>query len=285
MSPLPATYDLVLLLAALPFGIRHGRARFQAGLRLETRRPGRDAPLLTGFGVAFIVLNAALVMLRNSNTLSWHLPVLFDYYAGPVAWALDVIVFAFLFSAILTLALLEKHRLRYAVLLLGLAAMAGGEYAMRAMPGMTGPPELRAPLHSPEGYVLQTSGSSCGAASCANVAAAFGVYKTEAEMCALIGTVENGSTNAQMIMALRRLGLKCRRRTLPVADFAHIQPPALLPAWRDPATGAEWHVVAFFGLDEGGKALVVDPLSGLQHWGLEDFERFWQGRAIEVSTP
>ncbi|NQZ66627.1 MAG: hypothetical protein HRT89_01030 [Lentisphaeria bacterium] len=131
-----------------------------------------------------------------------------------------------------------------------------------------------------EGVVLQTTGSTCAAATLANILSLYGHDKREREMALELHTKIIGTTNGQMRYLLSRYNIRWRdinKRSLSLAD---IQCPAILNV-DHPVVGKESHAVAYMKMLREGSYEIWDPLSGLEVWSAKTVAEVWHGTGIE----
>ena len=279
MKPLPIYVDYLVAAAALIAGAMYGRRLFSHGVRLDSRGLGRRAPLLVVAGLTFILGNTLYFVGRSFRGIEWYFPVAISYSDTAVLWLLNLAVMVFAGVAAGYVAVFERHRARYILAASILFCLMAGPPLYHAYSRPV-PPALRAPRVTVSGMLLQTSGSSCSAVSCANVAGVLGAPKTEQEMVDLLGTTVDGTTSAQIVYGMRRLGFRCLKRCIRDRDVTRLHPPALLQT--DLVGGVDGHTVAYMGLDGDGVPVVWDPMSEETRRSKDDLQRVWQGRAIEV---
>jgi hypothetical protein len=117
---------------------------------------------------------------------------------------------------------------------------------------------------SPDGVVLQTSRSTCAAATLANLARLLGLALDERAAAAILGTTANGTSSGQIRYALSRLGLGSRSVPRGRVDLDRLAAPAFL-FLEHSAAPEERHAVAFVGRrDEGYE--IWDPAEGRVVW-------------------
>ena len=278
MQPLPVTTDVFAAALGLASGLTHGRTLFRRGVRLSSRDLPRQARLLTCIGLGFVLLNVVYLPVKDNPVTAWFLPVSVEYYGDVATWVVDLLVMAFLSGAAIAVAVLERHPLRWAlpvgtVVLLGTAMFTYHAFKSGV------PPELRGARRSADGVILQTNGSTCAAAACANISSFLGVPKTEKEMVALLGTADDGTSNAEVIHGMRNLGFRCVKRYIRDRDASRLHVPAMLVV--DLVGQPDGHAVAYMG-QKDGKAEIWDPTGGKKWLGAEELRGLWRGRAIEV---
>lgn len=130
--------------------------------------------------------------------------------------------------------------------------------------------------------ILQSSGSSCAAASTANLAAYFDIPLSEQEAARTIGTRSSGTSPGQVILGLPSLGLEARKFQVDPADGASIPMPAMLFI-NHPATGPESHAVALVQSLAGNQIAFIDPLEGEVVLTMAEFSKKWGGRGLHIT--
>jgi len=139
---------------------------------------------------------------------------------------------------------------------------------------------LRESRISPDGVVLQTHGSTCAAAAAASVARRLGAIATEADMTRLLGTTDDGTSDAQIVYGFAKINLVAVRRKVSDRDIRKVQAPALLLT--SPIGAPNGHCVAFMGM-QGDKAEIWDPGSGRTLQSVQEVRERWPGWAFQVT--
>ena len=278
MKPFPVPVDVVVAAVAAGLGYWYARRLLARGLRFEAKANARQFPLIAGLGLVFVFGNTISLWVLHHPMFSWYLPLPVDYYCVPMGWVIDAALAAFLFMAVSTLAFSRYRATGLALMVAGLAVIGVGEHVLRHSVWVR-PVEIGPAMVSEDGVILQTTGSSCGAASCANIARHYGIESSEREMAELLGTTEHGTTDAQMIYGMRSLGFECEKLRVPDNDFTQLRGPAILVV----AFGTDpmGHAVAYMGHD-GDKAEIWNPQGGKRMVTREQLGQMWQGHAIEI---
>jgi hypothetical protein len=250
------------------------------GVRLQGSVDVRNVPWLAASGLAFVFANSLFLILREFTYAEWYVPVTIDYFSVPVIWLADVFLMAFVFSAIAALGIVQRHRARWLVVALSLTVLPAAELQFQRSAWAV-PPVLSTPRMTENGVLLQTSGSSCAAVACANIARQYGVPRTEAEMVALLGTTVSGTTPAQVIRGMETLGFSCAKHIARDHSIAKVEPPAVLfVAQGNDPTG---HAVSYMRRD-GNRFEIWDPGGGSRQFDQAEIARNWSGCAIEIRT-
>lgn len=209
----------------------------------------------------------------------WRAPVWLDCYALPLRHGVLAALFGFLFANMAFMAAYTAHPKRRSlalasILIVLVIPLLQWQYSRSVLEEL-GPPKI-----SRGGIVLQTSGTSCAAASGANIARILGADATEKEMAVLMNTsLLTGTTAGQAIMGMRSKGVECVK--LENTDIRGFAAPAML--FVDfPSLGPESHAVAFMGLSEG-QAEIWDPMAGKRMYSLSSLGKIWHGKGLECS--
>lgn len=196
-----------------------------------------------------------------------------------VLWGTVLALFAYIFSLTLTLAFATRHETRWALTLGAVLSIAAVEVTHARV---TTPvwPQLEATVDS-DGAILQSSGSTCAAASGANIARTFGMDYTEIDVARAMHSTEFGTTTAQIVRGMAALGLVCTPFALDPAEPETIPAPAI--AFVPLADGTEdGHAIAVLSVTTD-LITVVDPLSGMLQRAPGDMIGHWGGRGVACS--
>jgi hypothetical protein len=144
-----------------------------------------------------------------------------------------------------------------------------------------------------DGVCLQTTQSTCSAASAATILTHCGVQTSESEMALLCMTRRWGTSTWGVYrgLKLKACGTRCRVRVFSGSpdDLLRRNQPALLIVGirrgrvpEDPRYTHEWgwmpgvfHAVCFLQSKPDGTVLMADPAVGLDYWSREDLEVLW----------
>ena len=233
----------------LTLGILAGYGAYR---RLVTRTPGltienvlTHAPSLAWLIVLLLLAALALLMLSSNPATAWYFPVWFEFYNETLVWGMLLLLCAFGFSVTVALAFGTRHAERWKVVCAGVLVVMAvqvvqWQYTRPVAPYLT-------PVMTPDGMVLQSSGTSCAAASGANIARVFGLAKSERDMAELFGTTtRTGTSAAQVMYGMRQLGITTRKVEIADVDISRLTVPAMLFV-DHPVTGPESHAVAYMG--------------------------------------
>lgn len=265
-----------------------------AGLALlEYRRLVRKDPALglddvhrrAPYLLLLVVLAVGLVVFYFAMSwkisLIWGMPIWFQLRATAVIWVTILALMAFLATMSIAAAFGGAHPRRWTVLVASpflLGAIFYTQWSFNAPIA----PRLKAAV-TVDGVILQTTGVSCGVATVANIAGRFGIETTEKEMAPILGATRMGTSTAQMIYGLEKIGLAGRRVSAPDGAPVRLEAPAILFI-DHPALGRERHAAAYMGTD-GEKFEVWDPLVGRIFYTQQEMGEIWHGHAVEVSRP
>ncbi|MFC1858191.1 cysteine peptidase family C39 domain-containing protein [Thermodesulfobacteriota bacterium] len=278
MVRIPVTINILLIGFFLVFGILVSRKAIKKypDLKLET--------VLKKIPSFYILLPVPAIVfginkfLQYKPTLLWNVPLWLQYHYSSITWGMILGLLTFIFSFASFLAIKTDHRQKYHLIVAGLIFITAIQSAQWVY---TRPiaPQLEEKVNR-DSVIIQTSFVSCGAAAAANILKAFGINKTEKEMANLFGTsVINGTSAAQVVYGMRKLGFNCRMKFDENRDTLIINPPALLYFGKGTAW-AKFHAVAFMGYQDG-KAEIRDPINGKAYLTKEQLEKEWSGYCIE----
>ncbi|MEM7262241.1 MAG: cysteine peptidase family C39 domain-containing protein [Planctomycetota bacterium] len=132
-----------------------------------------------------------------------------------------------------------------------------------------------------EGVLLQSSSSSCAAATLANLLRTPERPLTEREVAQQLGTTRRGTSIPHIVLGLDHYGQEHRVSTRRTIDA--LTTPAILFV-DHPVTGKESHAVAL--VDRREEAFVIwDPLIGETVLSEDDLRRLWHGYVVELVPP
>lgn len=269
---------MIALLVVWP-AVRYGNVLYRRGVRLSGKVEVSSAPGLLVLCLVFFATNVLLLKARSYPAISWYLPGSVEYWSVPGLWTINLATIVFMFVAVFTLAARTKSKLRWFVPFFGVCVLAVAETVFQGSP-LVRPPELGSPRLGKDGVIMQSNGSTCAAAACANIAGYLGKPKTEAEMVALLGTTDAGTSPAQVVYGMSALGFQCRKHRVPDGDISRIRPPAVI--FVHAGTEADGHAAAYIRMEDG-RAEIWDPSSGKALHDPKEFVKKWGGRAVEIS--
>lgn len=275
----PIYLDPLFVLVGAWFGWRHGCQLQANGVRLKGQLKLRQVPLLSAIALIFIFGNTLMSVVVNNRALNWYVPSDILFYDPIFRLLANQLLSGFLFVAIAAIARRESHLAFTSTIMLSLIVIVGIDVYPRYM---LRPIEINTEKTDRDGVIIQSTGDSCAAASGANIARLLGVKDaTEASMARLMATTNQGTTDAGIIHAMRKTGLKVNKRSIPSRDLTQLTPPALLLV--DLPMQQEAHCIMFAGMKDDGKAEIWDPLVGRVCVDLEMIKERWPGHAFEVS--
>lgn len=260
-------------LLAIALGVRSTRRDPSLDLENALRR-SRGLRVLTAF---LLAAAGSSLTAQVHDPFCQALPLRVQRHADWLTWLPLAALFAVVSGYATALAFARRHRQRWlltiAVLLLHLTiGVSAFRYLAPIAPSL-GPGLTR------DGVVLQTTGSTCGAATLANVARRFGISLDERAAAELLLTSRAGTSRGAIRYALEELGMPFRTlRPGPTPSLARLPPPAILFV-DHPALGRESHVVAFMGGEEG-RYEIWDPLVGKAEWDESTASAMWHGNGI-----
>jgi hypothetical protein len=271
VTTLPLGYGLVVLALGLLCGGVDSRRLHS----LDVREVGHRAPYLYVIVPLSLLALAGDILLQRDPTWQWRVPDWLLVYYVPLSRGMVVLNLAYMVGLSSGLTFRTGHAGRWTVLVAGVLSLAASllfqyEYSR---PISVGPPRTL------DGVVLQTNESTCGAAAAASIANWLGRSETEADMVRIMGTTALGTSPAQVLYGLRRIGL--RAHVVTSGNVMKLHPPAILFV-ASSSLGAEAHAVALVGFQER-VGLVLDPSIGRRFIYAGALNYLWRGHAIEVS--
>jgi predicted double-glycine peptidase len=282
MLPTPVFINLPLIVLFAAAGVAEGRRLLARHRDMQLETALRKAPYLYALVPLSVLLLAVTVALmvvgKMRPSYFWALPVWFEYHLYTVMWGSIISLFSFTFALTSAIAVLSGHSEGRKIIAASLLFVTAIQVMVWTYTRPVAP-ELREEI-SPSGLVSQTSPVSCAAASGATILRLLGEMKTEKEVARLFGTSMLGSSAAQIIVGMEKMGFSSRKMEIDNCDPERLVPPAMLFV-DNPFIGPESHAVALLGFQQG-EAQIWDPLTGaMMGLGKEEAAEFWRGRAIE----
>lgn len=275
MVGIPIWINILLILIVFLFGFLEYKRLSAKDPTLDLTTVLKKAPYL----YVLIPLSLILLVVANLNrpALIWNLPLWIQYHYTALTWGGILAIFAFVFSLASAVAIRTRHRERWKIVIAGILLIFVIEVIQW---NYTRPiaPRLKNIVAS-SGTVMQTSNASCAAASAASIARTFGLQKTEKEMAELFGTTVAGTSGAQVIYGMRKIGIACKKVEVLDSDSERLKSPAMIFI-DNQFTGPESHAVAYMGVNQD-KAEILDPLEGMRFLTKNQLAKIWHGRGIE----
>jgi len=275
MVGIPLWLNIVLIIGFILVGYMECRRLFAKDPHLDMKTVLRRAPYL----YILVPLSILLLVVANLNrpALIWNLPLWIQYHYTALTWGGILAIFAFVFSLASAVAIRTRHRERWkivvaATLLILVVEVIQWNYTRPIAPRLKN-------IVASSGTVMQTSNASCAAASAASIARTFGIQKTEKEMAELFGTTVAGTSGAQVIYGMRKIGIASKKVEVLDSDSERLKSPAMIFI-DNQFTGPESHAVAYMGLNKD-KAEIWDPLEGKRFLTKDQLAKIWHGRGIE----
>lgn len=276
MLTLPPVVSLLTVLLMIPGALWYGRHLYRRGITFTRKTSVREMPLIPVLVLLYIACVVAGNLIIAHPQWGWYMPLAVEYYTLPALWVFRIIFLAFALFTGVALAWLSRRPLgvTLACVTLAILVLSDGLSRYVSQPFLG---DFRRSVK--DGVILQSTASTCAAASCANIATQLGLPKTEEEMAAQLHTTWNGTFPAQMVYGMRALGFEATKKNVPDCDIRKVTPPAVLLV----AVGGEFdsHAVAFMGMVEGN-AEIWDPVGGKRNDKPEDLAERWGGHAIEI---
>ncbi len=277
MVGIPLWLNILLIIGFILVGSMECRRLFLKDANLDMKTVLRRAPYL----YILIPLSLILLVIANLNRphLLWNLPLWLQFHYTALTWGGILAIFAFVFSLASAVALRTRHRERWKIVVAGILLV----FVIQVIQwNYTRPiaPRLK-DIVATSGTVMQTSNASCAAASGASITRTFGMQKTEKQMAKLFGTTVGGTSGAQVIYGMKKIGYSCNKVEVLDSNPEKLNAPAMIFI-DNQFTGPESHAVAYMGLNKD-KAEIFDPLEGRRFLSKNQLAKIWHGRGIEFS--
>ena len=275
MVGIPIWLNTLIIFVFVTLGIIEYRRLIVRDPTLDMKTVLKKAPYLH----VLIPLSIILLFVANLNrpALIWNLPLWLQYHYTALTWGGIMAIFAFVFSLGFAVAIRTHHRERWKIVIAGILLI----FVIQVIQwNYTRPiaPRLKDIVAS-SGTVMQTSNATCAAASGASIARTFGMQKTEKEMAELFGTTVGGTSAAQVIYGMRKIGFLSNKVEVPDSDPVRLKSPAMIFI-DNQITGTESHAVAYMGFNKN-KVEIWDPLEGRRFLNKNQLAKIWHGRGIE----
>lgn len=153
-----------------------------------------------------------------------------------------------------------------------------------------------------EGLCMQTTRSTCSAASIATLLRHYEISATESEIATLCRTTKHGSLPAGCYRALKLMTADTPHRvvvkSLTLDELRKCPTPALITVGLprvhslDPRYETHWgwipgvkHSVLFYGFLSENTVAIGDPSVGREKWNVTGILDLWQGEVMRLHTP
>ncbi len=266
-----------LLLLGFYIGLRYGKILYRRGIRAETfAQKGRvqSRVILT----IFVVVGLCVFLYTRTGFLDKS-PLFIQFYFGSISWFIMKFFFVFIFG--FSVYLYSKKRGFEKVLLIFLGMFLLG--SIQAFEVYTEFPiykQLKHQVRDSDGTVCQTSQWSCAPAAWSMILQHYGVEMTEPEVAKLFGTNRLGTSAAQIVYGLKKIGFSARTRTISIEDLERLDHPVQL--YID-FLNREDHAVVFWTVEDGF-FIVLDPLRGRMKYRKAELATEWHGNIIEIEN-
>jgi hypothetical protein len=243
--------------------------------------------------LSVIIVTGCFLMMQNRLVLAQLLP-----FSGVVVFGDTLLPLTALLCGVLWG---YQTRQRRPILLITVLMTLATVHTLEPFCG--NPPRTGAPLIE-SGVVMQTTDSSCSAASAATLLRYYGIPATEEEIARLAFTREDGTLmlGVYRALCLKTVGTPYRVTALSGADISELRRaaqdgPVLLSVGLDrfhahqidPRYQTQWgwrpgkfHGVVLFGLLPGGNFDIGDPARGREEWGVRSLNTLWHGEALRL---
>lgn len=278
MTGIPIAINILLIILFIIAGFIEKRRLFAKYPNLQLEEVLKKAPYLYVLIPLSVIL--LIVAFLNDPSFIWNLPLWLQYHYLSMTWGGILSIFVFIFSLTSFICLNIRHREKWKIviasmLLVGAIQVVQWSYTRRIAPSLED-------NILPSGLVMQTSGTSCAAASAASIVRQFGMQKTEREMAELFKTTIGGTSAAHVIYGMQKIGISCKKVEIKNSNPEILKSPAMIFI-DHPAAGDESHAVAYMGINKG-KAEIWDPLEGKRFLDVSQLKEIWHGRGIEFTA-
>lgn len=272
---------------AIIAGVLMGRGLAQGGVTADNALQ-RYQPQVYRIGLAALFIGTILgILLLPGRQSPWIPPVLILYLAA-YFWRGVLVGCCAVTGLLIGLELpawRDPARLRQLILFL---IVSGSGIAFLFQQNLPITASLGPPLIV-EGIVLQTTPSSCAAATIATLARFIDPTQTttEKEVVALAETNKTGTSTLAEIRAMEALGLAPHyARNQTIADLIKRRQPAVLHVMEPIGDSKIAHAIALLSIDsQKGTVTLANPLSGKQVRPITDLKDYWIGEALFVTAP
>ncbi|MDE0958433.1 MAG: cysteine peptidase family C39 domain-containing protein [Planctomycetota bacterium] len=278
MIPLLLAGPFLLTWLALACGFR--AARSDSDLTIDNAL--RRSPLLVAISLLLSLIGMAAVGMELSDRFCQFFALLVQQYSTWISWLALASLFAVISGYGLALAIFRGHKQTRSLLVaILLVQIALGLLFVRLFSPIGA--DLGPGVTTDGGVVLQTHGSTCVAASLANVSRHFDIDLDEKEAADLLLTTVYGTGPGQVRFVLDQLGFSFTTLDPKQRSLADVSPPAILFV-DHPALGRESHAVMYHAIAEGGYE-IYEPLEGAIIWDQQTLEARWHGNGIACTRP
>jgi hypothetical protein len=279
--------EAVEIVIAVMAGLGLGRRLAQRGVTADNAL-SQYQPQVHQMGLGSLFIGTAIGIILIAGRQSPWIPAFLILYVAAYFWQGILFGCAVCTGLLIGLELPAwRDRARLQQLILFLIVSCSGIIFLLQQ-GLPITATLGPPLIS-EGIVMQTTPSSCAAATIATLARYLDPTRTttEKDVVKLARTSKTGTSTLAEIQAMEALGLAPQyARNQTIADLIARQQPALLHVMEPVGTTKISHAIALFSIDSAqGTATLANPLSGKQVRLITDLQDYWIGEAVFVTAP
>ena len=280
MVGIPVVLNILIILIFIIVGLLEHRRLLAKDPNLGLETIHKKAPYLFVLLAIILFLFSANLILKCRQSLIWSFPLWLQFYYSTLTWGGILAIFSFIFGLASSSAFQTRHKEKWKIVVSGVLFIAAVQVAQWYYTRPVAP-HLEKGVAT-NGVILQTSGSSCAAASAANILRFFRIEKTEKEMAELFGTtLLTGTSLAQVVFGMQKIGFSCNKAYVSDSNPESLKPPAMIFV-DHPVTGPESHAMAYVEY-KNGKAEILDPLSGRKFMTKEQLKKVWHGRGVEFN--
>ncbi len=258
-------------------GWLYARSHTRQGWGLRTSLRLRDSWVLCGVVVLMAIGLWCFFMLQANPGLLWAFPEWVERDYPYFFRSVFLFEAAFLSTAVARVGLLRGGRGAWPIIAVEVLLMGG---LCAYLWDIERPIADELFVKRINGVVYQTSGSSCAAASLANVLGQLGIDLTEREAASRLSTTRMGTGAMHILEAARGLGCHAERFRLAEAEWGDAPVPSMIFI-DHPAAGREGHAVALIRAGDD-RFEVWDPLIGRIAFNHAGLAGVWHGRGIHI---
>lgn len=259
-------------------GQRIGRRMLRNGVSANDIFKGKTHLL-----IAFLGGYLGLIFLAFLVPQLQTLPVEWRFYGLQVTWTIIRLLLLFISGIAFTISR-HNSRIQVVAVILICSLGLGGFTAVESY--------FSSPIYAslednlqPNGVFRQSSPSSCAPSALATVLRVWGINATESSVARLAGTNRLGTSMAQLLIAIRSVGLDGIELESTWEQLQLINRPGVLGVWFRDGDQVIPHAVALLGFN-GNKVIIGEPTIGIiKQIARPQFEKDWQKEYLPIFRP
>ncbi len=227
----------------------------------------------------------SVIWLKNNGTPRLLVPVvlILEAYAGPTIVSISWGLLGFL------LGILVNQRKKQLFAIFCVTCFLGSALIVATQLSLPISDQIKELVVDVDGIVLQTTNTSCAAASLANLARITqkAPNLTEKEAANMLKTTRSGTSTLAILKALKKLGFSPKfESNLTYQQLLEIPSPALLHVLEPIRNRKIPHSVVYLGFQENTKNIIIaNPLQGKQVIPASEMAAYWpSGQVIWLSN-